>query len=110
MTIKGTTTGELTLFVNGNVILDKIRDGSFGTNRLVVICTGTVTFNPGVNDAFVITSGSVVSAGTPGPRTLNGSLAGSQFPTTTSTFNIVFDNYFVTNSFGGFRYRIPGQW
>jgi hypothetical protein len=110
LTIKGTTTGELTLFVNGNVILDKIRDAGTGTNRLVVICTGTVTFYPGVNDAFVITSGSVVSGGISGPRTLNGSLAGSQFPTTTSTFNIVFDNYFVTNSFGGFRYYIPGQW
>ena len=110
LTIKGRTTGELTLFVDGNVILDTIRDASSGTNRLVVICTGTVTFNPGVNDAFIITAGSVVSAGTPGPRTLNGSLAGSQFPTTTSSFNIVFDNYFVANGFGGFRYYIPGQW
>ncbi len=110
LTIKGTMTGEMTLYVNGSATLDKIRVAVSGINRLVVICNGDVTINPGTNDVFVIASGRIRSSGTTGARIINGSLAGDEISNTTSAYAVQFDNYFATNSFGGFRYYIPGQW
>jgi hypothetical protein len=110
LTIKGTTNGELTIYVKGSVTLDRIKNASSGTNRLVVICNGDVTIFPGANDVFVIASGKIRSSSTTGARTISGSLAGMEFSNTVSTYTVNFDDYFVTSGFGGYRYYIPGQW
>ncbi len=110
LTITGKTNGHLTVFVNGSVILDKIRDTPGDLSRLVVICNGDVTFKPGINDAFVISSGRILFSAESGPRTLNGSLAASQFPNTSNLLQIYFDDYFVTTPSSGFHFYIPGQW
>lgn len=110
LTLKGTITGEFTIFVNGNITLQNPRTLTSLISRLVIICNGNVYIKGGTTDAFIICSGNVTSDGSGGDRTVNGSIAASQFLATDSNWTVKFDSYFVDYTAGGERYWIPGQW
>ena len=110
LTIQGSTRGEITIFVDGNVTLDNIVNRAGFLGRLVIISTGDVKIEPGTCEAFVIASGKVGDKVRNGARTLNGSLAGGELNKIKHNLTINFDDYFATNALGGFRYWLPGQW
>jgi hypothetical protein len=110
LTVSGTTVGEITIYVNGRVTLNNPRNLLSVLSRLVIICNGDVLIEPGTTDAFVVSNGKVKSTGTSGNRTINGSLAGAEFPGSGDTYNVNFSNVFVSNPAFGTRYWIPGQW
>jgi len=110
LTITGSTTGEITVYVQGSVTIKNITNSVMILGRLVVICNGDAQIENGVSDVFLICNGKISSSKASGTRTINGSLAGIEFSNTTSGYTIKFDNYFVANPDGGFRYWLPGQW
>jgi hypothetical protein len=108
LTISGSTLGEITIYVKGSVNIANVRN-SIG--RLVVICNGDAQIAKGTSDVFLICNGKVSSSGGGGAgRIVNGSLAGAEFSNTAKDYTVNFDNYFVSNTNGGNRYWIPGQW
>ena len=113
LTISGTTSGEITIYVTGSVIISGVRNAVSGTlGRLVVICNGDIQIDQGTCDVFAIATGKIISTGNNGARTVNGSLAGLEFTNTgnNNEYTVNFDSYFITNSDAGYRYWIPGQW
>ncbi len=108
LTISGTVTGRVTVYVAGNVVLSNPSlSTSNGSHRLVVIANGNVTIRSGDSDANVIASGTVTVSGT---ANLNGSLACGTLSGLTSNLTINYDGYFEYWSFESDNFRIPGQW
>ena len=116
LTISGTITGEVTIYVKGSVNINVVKNVPAGIARLVVICNGDVQFQNGTSDVFVICNGTISTATSGGgggggsSQIINGSLAGSQFTNVGGPMVVTFNNYFVANPDGGNRYWIPGQW
>ncbi|MBI1334822.1 MAG: hypothetical protein GC165_18300 [Armatimonadetes bacterium] len=114
LTIRGTITGEITIFVKGTATIKAVTPLTNILSRLVVICDGDVYLDTGTSGVFVICTGMISSTSSGGNRIVNGSLAGSILKNTDggngSLMTINFDNYFVANTNGGYRYWIPGQW
>ncbi len=110
LTITGTVTGEITVFVKGNVTIKSVSWLTTLISRLVVICDGNVSIDGGTSYAFIICNGDVTSTDSGSSRTIYGSIAGANFVDTQSTYRVVYDNYFNTNQSGGYRYWLPGQW
>ncbi len=106
LTIRGTTTGEITIFVDGDVNLDDVTDLLSTLGRLVVISTGKVTFSGNTSDAFVICKDEVHA----NCKIINGSISGVEFSKCRKDLVVNYDNYFVANPNGGNRYWLPGQW
>jgi hypothetical protein len=109
LTIKGTVTGEITIYVSGSVNLSPITNAPGGFSRLVVICNGDVLLNIGTINAFVIASGRIRSSLKIGTRNVTGSLAATELSGTNQDYIVSFDDYFSTTPFSGYRYWIPGQ-
>ena len=111
LTISGNTLGEITIYVKGSVSISNVRNSLSPVGRLVVICNGDIQVEKGISDVFLICSGRISSNGNSSQaRIINGSLAGFEFSRTIGAFTVVFDNYFVSNTDGGNRYWLPGQW
>ena len=111
LTITGTTTGEITIFVKGSVTIKSPSNAVLGIlGRLVVICDGDVQIDTGTSEVFLICNGKITSTGAGGNRTINGSIAGKELSGTGFKYTVNFDNYFNANSDGGNRYWLPGQW
>lgn len=110
LTIRGTVTGEITIFVKGTVTIKSVSTLTTLISRLVVICDGDIYIDGGTSTVFAICNGTVSSTSSKSARTINGSIAGKNLSDTNDTFDVNFDNYFVSYPAGGYRYRIPGQW
>ena len=111
LTISGTTTGEITIYVSGTVNLSNVTNSLIVLGRLVVICNGDVFLEKGIgSDAFVICNGKVSETAPSGIRTINGSMAGAELVNPKTGYVVNFNNYFVANPDGGIRYWLPGQW
>ena len=106
LTVSGTATGEITIFVNGNVTIDNLVESVLPLGRLVVICKGNVTLLGSRCDVFVICDGDVDWK----CDVVNGSVSGSTFTKSKPGSVMNFDSYFVSTPSSGFRYYIPGQW
>ena len=110
LTITGTVTGEMTIFVQGSVVIDNVTPLTNILSRLVIICDGDIQFAPGTSGVFAVASGKIQLSTSTGTCTVNGSIAGTEFSNTGDAFSVNFDNYFLTTRSGGFRYWLPGQW
>lgn len=110
LTIKGIVTGEVTVFVSGNVTLEnpKLATGS-GNDRLIVIVDGDVEVAKGASDAFLICNGEITFTGK-GNRTIAGCLACTTLKSLPDSVTVDFDNYFVNDAARSAKFRIPGQW
>lgn len=110
LTIKGTITGEITIFVKGSVTIQNTVQFTNILSRLVVICDGDITFSSGSSSVFAISNGRIQGDGGKSARLISGSIAGKELSNTGGNWTVTFDSYFSSFSGGGERYRIPGQW
>lgn len=110
LTIKGTVTGEVTVFVSGNVTLENPKLANVtGNDRMVVIVDGDVEIAKGASNVFLICNGEVTFTGK-GNRTITGCLACSTLKSLPDTVTVDFNSYFVNDAVRSAKFRIPGQW
>jgi hypothetical protein len=108
LTIKGTVTGEITIYVSGNAIIQNPKLAT-SRDRLVVIVDGDVEVAKGTSEVFLISNGEATFTDS-GSRTIKGSLACATLKSLSDNITVDFDSYFVNDPVRSAKFRIPGQW
>ncbi len=100
--------GKGTVFVNGNVTIDKL-DKTTADNVALVIVNGNVEIRANNVDAFIICSGNVTYSGL-GNLQLNGGVWASQILTGSTNWTITHNSLFWGDPKWDKLLRVPGMW
>ncbi len=110
LTISGTVTGEITIFVKGGAYIDNVQLATSILSRLVVICDGDINFESGTCSVFIMGNGKCRMSGSNGNRNITGSVAANELTATNNPWTINYDNYFALFPDAANRYWLPGAW
>lgn len=108
VTLNSLYTGIGTIFVRGNLTIDKF-ERTLPSDQALIIVDGNVTITSGRFDGFIICDGQIKIQAA-GGLVVNGAIWGNQFQAQNPILTVNFDSFFWDDPQWDKRMRVPGMW